>query len=146
MQKRPYSYVPGPNFYGNQEPAPFELNSYTQAYPPYPNYAYLNEWPMNHGANQFPPNPSHTYQNPFQQLAKPNQPTQWPQFMPLQGQQQSLFFPQQPRPSFMSQFQGENGQLDINKMLSTVGHLANTVQQVTPVIQQVSSLMKSFKV
>lgn len=45
----------------------------------------------------------------------------------------------------MQQFLDENGNVDIQKMLSTVGQLADTVQQVTPVIRQLNDLVRSFR-
>lgn len=47
--------------------------------------------------------------------------------------------------SVMQQFLDENGNVDIQKMLSTVGQLADTVQQVTPVIRQLNDLIRSFR-
>lgn len=46
----------------------------------------------------------------------------------------------------LQQFVDENGQMDINKMLKTVGQLADTVQQVTPVIRQLNDVIKNFRV
>lgn len=46
---------------------------------------------------------------------------------------------------FSHQFLNEKGQVDVNKMLSTVGHLAQTVQQVSPVIKQVNDIIQSFR-
>lgn len=48
-------------------------------------------------------------------------------------------------PSLWTQFQNESGQIDVNKMLSTVGQLANTVQQVTPVVKQLGDFIKGFR-
>lgn len=48
--------------------------------------------------------------------------------------------------NFSHQFLNEHGQVDVNKMLSTVGHLAQTVQQVSPVIKQVNDIIQSFRV
>lgn len=47
--------------------------------------------------------------------------------------------------SMLQQFQDADGHIDFNKMLSTVGQLANTVQQVTPVIKQLGSFMNQFR-
>lgn len=143
MHRSPYPYYspndfmgyPEQEFYNQMPPSPQPFQSYS--YEPYQAAPYHSE-----------PYQAQHNQSPFQQLMKPTQPTNWPDFVP-QGQPNQSFYPppnQQPRPNFMSQFQGSDGQLDFNKMLSTVGQLANTVQQVTPVIQQVGSLMKSFKV
>src|SRR5690625_51614 len=48
--------------------------------------------------------------------------------------------------SVLQQFLDENGQMDINKMLKTVGQVADTVQQVTPVIRQLNDVIKNFRV
>lgn len=45
----------------------------------------------------------------------------------------------------MQQFLDENGQVDIQKMLQTVGQLADTVQQVSPVIKQLNDLIRAFR-
>lgn len=45
----------------------------------------------------------------------------------------------------LQQFLDENGQVDIQKMLQTVGQLADTVQQVSPVIKQVNDLIRQFR-
>jgi len=45
----------------------------------------------------------------------------------------------------LQQFVDENGQMDINKMLRTVGQLADTVQQVTPVIRELNDVIKTFR-
>lgn len=52
--------------------------------------------------------------------------------------------PKQPN-SLLSQYQNTDGQLDVDKMLGTVGQLANTYHQVAPIVKQVSSLIKSFR-
>lgn len=45
----------------------------------------------------------------------------------------------------MQQFLDENGNVDVQKMLQTVGQLADTVQQVSPVIRQLNDLVRSFR-
>lgn len=47
--------------------------------------------------------------------------------------------------AFSHQFLNEHGQVDVNKMLTTVGQLAQTVQQVSPVIKQVNDIIQSFR-
>lgn len=47
--------------------------------------------------------------------------------------------------AFSHQFLNEQGQVDVNKMLTTVGQLAKTVQQVSPVIKQVNDIIQSFR-
>lgn len=45
----------------------------------------------------------------------------------------------------MQHFMDENGQIDIPKMLKTVGQFADTIQQVSPVIKQLNDLVRSFR-
>lgn len=45
----------------------------------------------------------------------------------------------------IQQFMNEDGQVDIQKMLQTVGQFADTVQQVSPVIKQLNELIRSFR-
>lgn len=47
-----------------------------------------------------------------------------------------------PANGLIAHFQDENGQLDIDKMLSTVGQVANTYQQVYPIFKQIGGLLK----
>lgn len=111
--------------------------------------------------------------SPFDQFAKPAQPQYWvpngvgpnqfngvPKgpsgfpgnpsmqgFNPFPGQQGQ---PGQPVPQgskgIMTYFQDKDGQLDLDKMFSTFGQMANTVQQVSPVVKGIGSFMKGFKV
>lgn len=85
-------------------------------------------------ANQQPVSPYHMY-------AKPPQPEGWA------GQMNEEYFQEptkKPNP-IMQHFYDENGQMDIQKMLTTVNQLANTVQQVSPVFQQISSLVRLIR-
>lgn len=88
------------------------------------------------------------HQTPFEYYAKPNQPADWP----YMAQQQSNYYPyQQPNrqpnqaPNLLTQFQTSEGQVDLQKMLSTVGQLANTVQQVSPVIKEIGAMISVFR-
>lgn len=45
----------------------------------------------------------------------------------------------------IQQFLDDNGQVDIQKMLKTIGQFADTVQQVSPVVKQINDLIKSFR-
>ncbi|AEV19749.1 hypothetical protein GTCCBUS3UF5_24460 [Geobacillus thermoleovorans CCB_US3_UF5] len=47
-----------------------------------------------------------------------------------------------PRPSFLAQFKNSDGTYDINKMMSTVGQMINTVNQVNGVLK---GLLGTFK-
>jgi len=108
------------------------------------------------------PHPPSQVQTPFDYFAKPNIPDYWPEFMqenpnyyPPQPQPQPQSQPQpqphtqQPMPNhnqgIMNQFQDQSGQIDFNKMLSTVGQLATTVQQVSPILKNVGSFINLFR-
>lgn len=88
---------------------------------------------------------------PFEQYAKPEQPNNW--YIPEASYEQ-MEYPQpttnhtstSDQPStFVNPFQTESGQLDVNKMLSTVGQLADTVQQVSPLFKQIGAMIKVFR-
>src|SRR5699024_10314840 len=88
---------------------------------------------------------SHPFQWHQSNLNQQSQPFAWHQEM----QQYPDYYPQPQTsnrpPGILSQFQDENGQVDVNKMLATVSQLANTVQQVTPMIKQFSDFIKTFR-
>ncbi len=79
--------------------------------------------------------------SPYQMYAKPPQPEGWA------GQMDEGYFQEQAKKpnAIMQHFYDENGQMDIQKMLSTVNQLAGTFQQVTPVIQQIGSLVRLIR-
>ena len=52
---------------------------------------------------------------------------------------------QQMESKMIQQFMNDDGQVDIQKMLQTVGQFADTVQQVSPVIKQLNDLVRSFR-
>lgn len=80
-------------------------------------------------------------QTPYEQFEKPPLPAYWENEM----QHQPEPHPQgKPVPNFMSNFQNENGQLDVDKMLNTVGQMANTYHQVYPIFKQFGSFIKNF--
>lgn len=45
----------------------------------------------------------------------------------------------------LQQFLNDDGQVDVQKMLQTIGQFADTVQQVSPVLRQINDLIKSFR-
>ncbi|WP_197046659.1 YppG family protein [Oceanobacillus salinisoli] len=99
------------------------------------NYSQVNpmgQVPMNENSNQ----------TPYDYFQKPEQPMSWPNNTPFEPNQ----FQQPQMPSnAMSQFQKENGQLDLDKVLNTVGQLANTYHQVAPIFQQFGNFIKNFR-
>lgn len=114
-----------------------------------PNQTYQSDYYQNEQVHQ---------QTPFEYYAKPTQPENWPFGTPsqqqqsyYQSQQQDPYFyqqqPQQPSTTagILAQFQTAEGQMDVQKMLSTVGQLANTVQQVSPVIKEIGAMIRVFR-
>lgn len=113
---------------------------------PVPNQSYSSDYYQNEQVHQ---------QSPFEYYSKPSQPESWPYPMfqqpnDYQLQQQGPYFQQQiqqsnPSSGFLAQFQTPEGQMDVQKMLSTVGQLANTVQQVSPVIKEIGAMIRVFR-
>ncbi|MBP2079821.1 YppG family protein [Oceanobacillus polygoni] len=129
--------------------------------------------PVNH--NPYPYHTSYSNQNwngveqhqtPYDLFAKPELPSQWSNQAQTNmdfaesGSNSNINFNANPDPNFspnmnanpgqpsagpMSYFQNGNGQLDFDKVLSTVGQIASTYHQVSPIIQQFSSLIKNFR-
>ncbi|WP_339229866.1 YppG family protein [Oceanobacillus sp. FSL K6-2867] len=114
-------------------------------------------------------NGAELHQTPYDLFAKPELPSQWsnqdhanmdfaesasnPNLNPNGN-------PGDPEPNFnpnmnanqgqqaagpMSYFQNGNGQLDFDKIISTVGQIASTYHQVSPIVQQFSSLIKNIR-
>lgn len=123
---------------------PQQVNPYhqpTQAneenYPP-------NQQPPAQNMPEQPNGAESSSQSPFEYFQKPEQPMNWPNntaFDPAQFQQN-----QQMQQGIISQFQNQNGQLDVDKVIGTVGQLANTYHQVAPIFKQFGSLVKNFRV
>lgn len=136
MQYRPYDYNYQPT---NQND---EYNPYLHSHPQYPNYPYPEQ-------NGPPPQ----QQTPYEQFAKPLQPVPMNWGNPMQQnadftQSNANLPPQQspyPNNGIKGYFQDEDGQVDFDKMLSTVGQLANTYHQVSPIVKQFGSIIKSFR-
>ncbi|CDQ40921.1 MULTISPECIES: YppG family protein [Virgibacillus] len=116
---------------------------------PYPQqYNYnLNTDPGNqnyHGSNPY--NFQAVQQTPYDYFAKPQQPMSWPGTKSQLNQQTD--YQDMNVPEFATQDQAPPGpgqQLDLDKMLSTVGQLANTYHQVSPIVKQFGSLIKTFR-
>lgn len=113
-----------------------------QAYDVYPDYSYGGPYPSDLVWSYQHPSAMPVYsQPPFDYFAKPAQPTNWP-VVPGSVNNASS---QSKSNGFLTYFQDKDGQMDLNKMLSTAGQFANTFQQITPLMKQVGSLMKNFK-
>lgn len=101
---------------------------------------------------QFQPIQDYVY-GPYDYQPFIYQPYMYQQVPPNMNIDQRAFFQEVPQEgqatnntnSVMQQFLDENGNVDIQKMLQTVGQLADTVQQVTPVIRQLNDLIRSFR-
>lgn len=94
---------------------------------------------------QPPPTFSHAPQQPqtmppYQYFAKPAQPNEW---YPESNTYANSY--NQQTKSFIHMFQDKDGQIDLDKMLNTVGQMANTYQQVSPIIKGIGSFMKGIK-
>lgn len=88
------------------------------------------------------PTNSYGQLSPYTQFAKPIQP----QFMSPYSHQPPGPMPKgNPNSSFLNYFYDENGQMDYGKVLTTVSQVANAFHQVTPVVQQINSLINSFR-
>ena len=130
----------------------YTLPDYDSYGPSYPNEANMF---MNEG--QYPPCPCQ-YQMAQSAFMNPAQPVFANQQMHAQGYQ----FPNpnlnpniNPNPNpggettqeqrMLQQFLNEDGQVDIQKMLQTIGQFADTVQQVSPVVKQINDIIRSFR-
>lgn len=125
---------------------PYEHNHLSnENHPNFANFPYPSQF---NGQSPYPKPNISPFQppqssSPFAYFQKPRQPSNWPYVQSTQGNYQQS--PTQNRPTILTQFQDENGQMDIHKTLATVGQFANTVQQVTPMVKQISDLIKSFR-
>ncbi|ALX49154.1 YppG family protein [Lentibacillus amyloliquefaciens] len=79
------------------------------------------------------------YPTAFEVFAKPKQPMYGPYTYGYEA-----FSQPSSNKQLKSYFQDHNGQLDLEKMLSTAGQVANTVKQISPVVKDVSQLMKQL--
>ena len=86
-------------------------------------------------------------QSPFEHFAKPALPAEWTNELQNNGEYGYTEGPL-PLPNTDPQAglqQGGGGQMDFDKMLSTVGQLASTYHQVSPIVKQFSTFIKSFR-
>ncbi len=84
--------------------------------------------------------------SPYEQFAKPKQPQDW--YAANQNQEIQGDYYQAgggPSPGVPSQFQNQNGQFNLDKMLTTVSQVASTYHQVSPIIKQFGAFMKTFR-
>ncbi|QHS24108.1 hypothetical protein GWK91_14800 [Virgibacillus sp. MSP4-1] len=111
----------------NQQPNPFQ-----QMYPPQSQYSYQSP---NY------PKPNQGMNSPYESFQKPPMPIGQNSMPP---NQMGGPYPKGANP-FLQAFQDQNGQMDFDKVFSTVGQVVDTVHQVSPIVKQVGSFMKNFK-
>ncbi|TXL61690.1 hypothetical protein FHP05_12465 [Cerasibacillus terrae] len=104
---------------------------------------------MYHPISEASSEPHYQTMSPFTQFAKPMQPSYWNeaqmnmQDIPQDYQQEGQNIPAN---SILNYFNDENGQFNLDKMLSTVGQMANVYHQVSPIVKQFNALVKSLTV
>lgn len=120
----PYEWDPYSNYIIGSHPNTYLNSNYPNAY-------------MHFGMSHFP-----TSQQHMQLGSMPHNPmnmTMQPPLLPGQLYSQKPIQP--PMHSLVSYFHDKDGNLDLNKMLSTVGQLSNTVKQVSPLFKQFGALL-----
>ncbi|MFP7494999.1 YppG family protein [Terribacillus saccharophilus] len=108
-------------------------------YNPYPP-EYFTQW----GGWQQQAQPYPQQVTPYEYFKKPTLAPYWHNF----AQPTNVYQPKQPAQltkGLASYFQDKDGQMDINKMMSTVGQMASTVQQVSPIVKSLGSFLKILK-
>ncbi|GAB2555846.1 YppG family protein [Gracilibacillus alcaliphilus] len=75
---------------------------------------------------------------PFQYYQKPMMPN------PYEGWKQTSSSPK-PSNSMLQYFQDKNGEMDLDKVFHTVNQLANTYQQVSPLVKNMGGWLKAFQ-
>ncbi|WP_373895134.1 hypothetical protein ACUL41_15170 [Virgibacillus natechei] len=87
------------------------------------------------------------HQTPYEQFAKPKQPPFWPNYIPTNStpHQANPTMNAATNPMEQPQDQPQKEQVDFDKMLSTVGQLANTYHQVSPIVKEFGSIIKAFR-
>ncbi|WP_164671043.1 YppG family protein [Virgibacillus doumboii] len=109
--------------------------------PPYADNAYYYQQNANHpGYNAVSPNHTAHFQTPFEMYSKPKLPVNWNPYFQSGGAVNSSPAPN----NLLHYFQDNNGEMDLDKVLTTVGQLANTFQQISPVVKDVGSMMKKL--
>lgn len=74
---------------------------------------------------------------PYELYAKPAQPMDW-----FQSGKQAQNSTDNPNPG---SFTDNNGQIEFDKLLSSINQVAGTYHQVSPIVKQLSSLVKMFR-
>ncbi|GAA0347975.1 YppG family protein [Bacillus carboniphilus] len=126
----PYQPQMHPQSYGQQP------NAYNDAYAPYANTSLKQPLSPSHllqnplqQAQQSSPNPYHNQSNMMQQYVNP-----YPKH--------AMFQKQKPAGSILNSFKGQDGSIDINKMMNTAGQMMNAVNQVSSMVKGLGSMFK----
>ena len=83
-----------------------------------------------------------TQLTPYQLYMKPAQPSDL-----LQPQAGTAINQQNPSPNgLMGLFTDANGEMDFDKMLHSIGQIAGTYHQVSPIVKQFGSIIKMLRV
>ena len=107
-----------PHFFANRKPPSFTHNQSYQT----PNYPNL-------------------HLTPYERYAKPPQPLDL-----MSPNQEAYENPQgQTQAGLLRAFTDANGQVDFDKTMTTINQLASTYHQVSPIVRQVSALIKMFR-
>lgn len=119
MFERPYNYYS----------PPFNDNA---------NYYYqnINQTDYNQGNLNY----SAHFQTPFEMYSKPKLPVNWNP----NDQSGGMYKPSSASNNLMQYFQNDNGEMDLDKVLTTVGKLANTFQQISPVVKDMGAMIKKL--
>lgn len=106
-------------------------------------------WPPNHSYPPYNPNVTHPMNTsyyyrrltPFDVFAKPKQPMNW---QPYPYYDKS-FSQSSNSHNLLYYFQDTNGEMDLDKIFSTAGQVADTIKQVSPMVKQVGDFMNHFR-
>ncbi|MRH43639.1 hypothetical protein GH741_13255 [Aquibacillus halophilus] len=135
------------------------MTNFRAPYFPQQNYNYMQSFPypeqppQNQNIGMIQGNDAPISVSPYHYFAKPLQPIEQPvqqaqhwntNYQPVpNAPKQPLNQP--PTKGLISYFQDSNGQVDIDKMLNTVGQMANTYHQVSPIVKGIGSFVKGFR-
>ncbi|MFC0523716.1 YppG family protein [Pontibacillus salicampi] len=122
------------------EPMPYQMAHQAQPY-----YMPQQGFPMINQSGTPPVEEAYhppAFQTPYEQFQKPPQPTQWNPYVSAQQNMPPL--QQQQQKGIMQYFMDKNGQLDLDKMLNTMGQVANTANQFSPLVKGIGSFMKGI--
>lgn len=115
-------------------------------------YLYANRKTPPFARQQQPPNtptPPYTpisHITPYERYAKPPQPLNL--MSQSQSQSQEAYgnpSSEQTQAGLLRAFTDANGQVDFGKTMTTINQLASTYHQVSPIVRQLSSLIKTFR-